>query len=315
MKSIAMLIIAVSALTRACQGPESSGPKAAPEGFGTVQKSELIVEAQQPSMQVEWGMAADFPVNVSWKSGQKYAVQFAPASDTPEWLNVSVKPVILDPPGVVTVHVEPELGRAHRGKHTITLQASAYGMKDPVEVELEIEVVRQSGSFEALQTLNSTVECRNICGVVNNTGRISFYDLLKEKEQECDQKGGLPANQRIGSQEYAVSTKGYGFGRTCTIAGVWENTGTLTLVNVGFFDASIPRGDAFMKINGAERVWMSPDNTIAIAQSGSAFTPYDVISGTQIGETCRSTGDVTGMRYEANRLVVFSSRDCEWTVK
>ena len=128
-------------------------------------------------------------------------------------------------------------------------------------------------------------------------------------------KGGLPANQRIGSQEYAVSTKGYSFGRTCTIAGVWENTGTLTLVNVGFFDASIPRGDAFMKINGAERVWMSPDNTIAIAQSGSGFTPYDVISGSQIGETCRSTGDVTGMRYEANRLVVFSSRDCEWTVK
>ena len=315
MKSIAMLIIAVSALTRACQGPESSEPKATPEGFGTVQKSELIVEAQQPSMQVEWGMAADFPVIVSWKSGQKYAVQLAPASDTPEWLNVSVKPVILDPPGVVTVHVEPELGRAHRGKHTITLQASAYGMKDPVEIELEIEVVRQSGSFEVLQTLNSTVECRNICGIVNNTGRISFYDLLKEKGQECDMKGGLPANQRIGTKEYAVSTKGYGFGRTCTIAGVWENTGTLTLVNVGFFDASIPRGDVFMKISSAERVWMSPDNTIAIAQSGSAFTPYDVISGSQLGETCRSTGDVTGMRYEANRLVVFSSRDCEWTVK
>ncbi len=315
MKSIAMLIIAVSALTRACQGPESSGPKSAPEGFGTVQKSELIVEAQQPSMQVEWGMAADFPVNVSWKSGQKYAVQLAPASDTPEWLNVSVKPVILDPPGVVTVHVEPELGRAHRGTHTIVLQASAYGMKEPVEIELEIEVVRQSGSFEALQTLNSTVECRNICGVVNNTGRISFYDLLKEKGQECDMKGGLPANQKIGSREYAVSSKGYGFGRTCTIAGVWENTGTLTLVNVGFFDTAVQRGEVFARINSAERVWMSPDNTIAIAQSGSAFTPYDVISGSQIGETCRSTGDVTGMRYEANRLVVFSGRDCEWSVK
>lgn len=314
MKSIAMLIIAVSALTRACQGPESSGPKTAPEGFGTVQKSELIVEAQQPSMQVEWGMAAEFPVNVSWKSGQKYAVQLAPADGTPEWLHVSVKPVILDPPGVVNVHVEPELGRASRGKHTITLQASAYGMKDPVEIELEIEVVRQTGSFEVLQTLNSTVECRNICGVVNNN-RISFYDLLKEKGQECDQKGGLPANQKIGSREYSVSSKGYGFGRTCTIAGVWENTGTLTLVNVGFFDTSIQRGEVFARINGAERVWMSPDNTIAIAQNGSAFTPYDVITGSQLGESCRSTGDVTGIRYEANRLVVFSSKDCEWQVK
>ncbi|NUO20452.1 hypothetical protein HUU59_13480 [bacterium] len=314
MKSIAMLIIAVSALTRACQGPESSGPKTAPEGFGTVQKSELIVEAQQPSMQVEWGMAAEFPVNVSWKSGQKYAVQLAPADGTPEWLHVSVKPVILDPPGVVNVHVEPELGRASRGKHTITLQASAYGMKDPVEIELEIEVVRQTGTFEVLQTLNSTVECRNICGVVNNN-RISFYDLLKEKGQECDQKGGLPANQKIGSREYSVSSKGYGFGRTCTIAGVWENTGTLTLVNVGFFDTSIQRGEVFARISGAERVWMSPDNTIAIAQNGSAFTPYDVITGSQLGESCRSTGDVTGIRYEANRLVVFSSKDCEWQVK
>lgn len=314
MKTVALFVIAASVFTRACQGPESSGPKSAPEGFGTVQKSELIVEAQQPSMQVEWGMAAEFPVNVSWKSGQKYAVQLAPADGTPEWLHVSVKPVILDPPGVVTVHVEPELGRASRGKHTVTIQASAYGMKDPVEIELEIEVVRQTGTFEVLQTLNSTVECRNICGVVNNN-RISFYDLLKEKGQECDQKGGLPANQKIGSREYSVSSKGYGFGRTCTIAGVWENTGTLTLVNVGFFDTSIQRGEVFARINGAERVWMSPDNTIAIAQNGSAFTPYDVISGSQLGESCRSTGDVTGIRYEANRLVVFSSKDCEWQVK
>lgn len=314
MKSIAMLIIAVSALTRACQGPESGGPKSAPEGFGSAQKSELVLEAQQTSMQVEWGMIAEFPVNVSWKSGQEYAVQLAPASDTPEWLNVSVKPVILDPPGVVTVQVKPELGRAKRGKHKITLQASAYGMKTPVEIELEIEVVRQSGQFEMMQTLNSTIECRNICGVINN-GRIAFYDLLKEKGQECDQKGGLPENQKLGQKQYAVSQMGYGFGHTCTIAGVWENTGTLTLVNVGFFDTTIPRGDMFMQIRGAERVWLSPDNTIAIAQSGSAFTPYDVISGSQIGESCRATGDVTGMRYEANRLVVFSSNNCEWVVK
>ena len=239
MKSIAMLVIAVSALTRACQGPESSGPKTAPEGFGTAQKSELVIEAQQPNMQVEWGVTAEFALNVSWQSGQKYAVQVAPASDTPEWLNVSVKPVILDPPGVVTVSVTPELGKAKRGKHKIMLEASAFGMKEPVEAEIEIEVVRQSGAFEVLQTLEGSIECRNICGVVNNTGRISFYDLLKEKGQECDQKNGLPANQRIGSQEYAVSTKGYSFGRTCTIAGVWENTGSLTLVNVGFFDLSL----------------------------------------------------------------------------
>lgn len=86
-------------------------------------------------------------------------------------------------------------------------------------------------------------------------------------------------------------------------------------MNVGFFDTSIQRGEVFARINGAERVWMSPDNTIAIAQNGSAFTPYDVITGSQLGESCRSTGDVTGIRYEANRLVVFSSKDCEWQVK
>lgn len=314
MKSIAMLVIAVSALTRACQGPESSGPKTAPEGFGTVQRSELIIEAQQPNMQVEWGMTAEFKLNVSWKSGQSYAIQVTPASGTPEWLNVSVKPVILNPPGVVTVSVTPELGKAKRGKHTIVLQATAFDMKEPVETQIEIEVVRQSGAFEVLQTLEATIECRNICGVVKD-GRISFYDLLKEKGQECDQKGGLPANQKLGAREYSLSQKGYGFGRTCTIAGVWENTGSLTLVNVGFFDTSIQRGETFMQIRNAERVWLSPDNTIAIAQSGSAFTPYDVISGNQLGETCRSAGEVTGLRYDSNKLVVFSSKNCEWVVK
>lgn len=314
MKSIAMLVIAVSALTRACQGPESSGPKTAPEGFGTAQRSELIVEAQQSTMQVEWGVTAEFKLNVSWKSGQGYAIQVTPASGTPEWLNVSVKPVILNPPGVVTVSVTPELGKAKRGKHKIMLEATAYEMKEPVETEIEIEVVRQSGAFEVLQTLESTVECRNICGVVNND-RISFYDLLKEKGQECDQKGGLPANQRLSTREYSLSQKGYGFGRTCTIAGVWENTGSLTLVNVGFFDTSIQRGDMFMQIRNAERVWLSPDNTIAIAQNGSAYTPYDVISGNQLGETCRSAGEVTGLRYDANKLVVFSANNCEWIVK
>ena len=174
--------------------------------------------------------------------------------------------------------------------------------------------MRQSGQFEVLQTLESSIECRNICGKVTN-GRIAFYDLLKEKGQKCDEKSKLPEDQRIGLKQYAVSSKGYGFGRTCAIAGVWENTGTLTFVNVGFFERTIPRGDSFMQIRSAERVWLSPDNTLAIAQSGSAFTPYDIISGQQIGETCRSTGDVTGIRYDANKLTVFSARDCEWDVK
>ena len=314
MKTVAMFVIAASVFTRACQGPESGGPKSAPEGFGTAQKSDLVIEAQQGSMQVEWGMSAEFPLNVTWKGGQKYAVQVAPATNTPEWLNVSVKPVILDPPGVVTISVAPELGWAGRGKHTITLQATAYGIKDPVETEIEIEVVRQSGSFEAMQTLGSSLECRNICAKLSN-GRVAFYDLLKEKGQECDEQTKLPENQRIGLKQYAVSSKGYGFGKTCAVAGVWENTNALTLVNVGFFERSIPRGDAFMTIRSAERVWFSPDNTIVIAQSGSAFTPYDVTSGTQLGESCRSTGEVTGMRLDGDRLVVFSSKDCEWTVR
>jgi len=314
MKTIALFVIAASVFTRACQGPESSGPKSAPEGFGTAQKSDLVIEVMQSSVQVEWGAPVEIPVSVSWKSGQKYAVTLAPAEGTPEWLHVSVKPVILDPPGTVMVHVEPELGKARRGTHTITLQASAYGMKTPVETQLEVEVVRQTGSFEVLQTLAGSVECRNICAKVNN-GRIAFYDLLKEKGQECDDKKALPENQRIGLKQYALSAKGYGFGRSCTVAGIWENTGTLTLVNTGFFDSTIPRGDMFMQIRNAERVWLSPDNTLAIAQSGSAFTPYDVISGNQIGETCRSAGDVTGLRYEANKLTVFSANNCEWDVR
>jgi hypothetical protein len=314
MKTIALFLLAASVFTRACQGPESSGPKNAPEGFGTAQKSDLIVEPQLSSMQVEWGTAQEFQVNVSWKGEQKFAIQLAPANDTPEWLNVSVSPAILNPPGVATVRVEPELGWAKRGKHKIKLQATAYNIKEPLEVELEIEVVRQSGQFELLQTLENSVECRNICGKVAN-GRITFYDLLKEKDQKCDEKSKLPDNQKIGSKQYAVSSKGYGFGRACTIAGVWENTGALTIVNVGFFERSIPRGDSFMQIRSAERVWLSPDNTLAIAQSGSAFTPYDITSGQQIGETCRSTGDVTGIRYDANKLTVFSVKDCEWDVK
>ncbi|MBK6911852.1 MAG: hypothetical protein IPH10_13145 [bacterium] len=314
MKTIALFVIAASVFTRACQGPESGGSKSAPEGFGTAQKSDLVIEAQQSSLQVEWGTTAEVPINVSWKNGQEYAIQLAPAADTPEWLNVAIKPAIVDPPGRVVVSITPDLGKARRGTHSFTLLASAFGMKTPAELQIEVEVVRQTGSFEVLQTLGNSVECRNICAKVAN-GRIAFYDLLKEKGQECDDNSNLPENQRIGLKQYSLSAKGYGFGRSCTVAGIWENTGTLTLVNAGFFDGTIPRGDMFMQIRGAERVWLSPDNTLAIAQSGSSFTPYDVITGNQIGETCRSSGDVTGLRYEANILTVFSANNCEWDIR
>ena len=66
MKTVALFVIAASVFTRACQGPESSAPKSAPEGFGTVQKSELIVESQQSDTQAERGTVAQFPVTVSW---------------------------------------------------------------------------------------------------------------------------------------------------------------------------------------------------------------------------------------------------------
>ncbi|MCC6476219.1 hypothetical protein IT157_04115, partial [bacterium] len=147
MKTIAMLALAVSVFTRACESPDKS-TSAKPEGFGTAQSSDLTLAPEQTNLLVEWGNTSEIPVNVTWKSDQKYAVQVAPAEGTPEWLHVTVSPVIIDPPGSVTVTVEPELGHAKLGKHKVKLQASAYGMKNPVEFDLEVEVVRQSGPFE-----------------------------------------------------------------------------------------------------------------------------------------------------------------------
>lgn len=313
MKTIAMLALAVSVFTRACESPES-GSKAKPEGFGTAQSSDLTLAPEQTNLLVEWGNTSEIPVNVTWKSDQKYAVQVAPAEGTPEWLHVTVSPVIIDPPGSVTVTVEPELGHAKLGKHKVKLQASAYGMKNPVEFDLEVEVVRQSGPFEQFVTLNKSLECRNICGKLSNN-RIAFYDLLKEKGQTCEDKNILPDNQRIGVRQFNVSQKGYGYGRTCRLAGVWENTGSITLVNIGFFDAATPRGEPFITLSSVETLWLSPDNTLALVKNGSAWTPYDVIHGTQLGEQCRATGDVTGVSVDGDILTVFSTHNCEWQVK
>jgi hypothetical protein len=313
MKSLIMFAVAVSIFTRACESPDKT-PSTEPSGFGPLQSSDLIVEPSKTDIKIEWGAPGEIPLQVSWAKGQKYAVQVEAAPETPAWLQVETRPVILDPPGEMIVVINADPASAKLGKRTLKLEASAYGLAQPVTFELEVEIVRQSGSFEPVYAAPVTVECRNVCGKYND-GRVAFYDILREKNQSCDNPSSIPESQRIGSREYALTQKGFGYGRTCKVACLYEPGGSFSIVNLGFYDHKVPRGEVMVQLRNVGDCWLSPDNTIALAMDGSSLTPYDALTGIQLGESCRISGQFQGARLDGDMLTAFGTTNCEWQVK
>ncbi len=313
MKSVILFVFAVSVFTRACDSLKDPPPSTV-EGFGDFQASDLIIEPSQDEIKIEWGMPVEVPLQVSWAKGQKYAVQVEAAQGTPAWLQVETRPVILDPPGEMLLIVDVDAGSAKLGKRTLELEASAYGLKKPLTFELEVEIVRQSGDFEPVFAAPVTVECRNICGKFVG-GRVAFYDVMKELGQSCNDPSTIPESQKIGNREFALSNKGFGYGRTCKVACCYESGGNFSIVNLGFHNHPVPRGEAMVRLRNINDCWLSPDNTIVLSVNGSALTPYDALTGDQLGETCRIVGEFQGAVLEDNILTAYSSRDCQWQIK
>ena len=313
MKSVILFIMAVSVFTRACESLQDPPPKEV-EGFGEMSATDLVIEPAQDEIKVEWGMPVEVPLQVSWAKGQKYAVQVQAAPGTPEWLQVDTHPVILDPPGQMMLILNVDAGGAKLGKRTLTLEASAFSLKKPQMVDLEIEIVRQSGEFEPVYAAPVTVECRNVCGKFVG-GRVAFYDVMKELGQSCADPSTIPESQKIGNREFALSNKGFGYGRTCKIACCYESGGSLAIVNLGYYSHPVPRGEALVRLRNINDCWLSPDNTILLAVNGSALTPYDALTGNPLGETCRIVGEFQGARLYGDMLTAYSSRDCQWQIK
>lgn len=210
--------------------------------------------------------------------------------------------------------VNVDAGSAKLGKRTLKLEASAFSLKKPLTFELEVEIVRQSGDFEPVFAAPVTVECRNICGKYVG-GRVAFYDVLKEFGQSCGDPSTIPESQKIGNREFALSNKGFGYGRTCKVACCYEVGGSFSIVNLGFYNHPVPRGEAMVRLRNISDCWLSPDNTIIIAMNGSALTPYDALTGNRLGETCRIVGEFQGAVLEGDMLTAYSSRDCQWQIK
>lgn len=313
MKSIAFLLIAVSVFARACGDKSETPPPGEPEGFGTARTEDLQVVPVQEEMTLQWGVPTDFQVDVAWAENQKYPVQLVPAEGTPDWLEVSVRPVIINPPGSATVTVTAQLGADRLGKRTLRLEAGAYDLKKPVECEIDLEIIREKGGCHLVTASTKTLECRNICAKVAD-GRVTFYDVLREYDQSCGDKAALPDSQRIGFFSFGLSSKGYGFGRTCQVAAVYGG-GALSLVNLGMPGAVMPRGEVLLKVVGADACWMTPDNTIALIGIGSAYTPYDVYTGAPLGMVCRVGTEVEGVTFDGTTLTAFSSVDCVWEIR
>jgi hypothetical protein len=286
-------------------------PAAKPEGFGTSRAGDLVITCARTSADLEWDVPADLPVEVSWTAGQKYAVRLAPAADTPPWLKVEVQPSIIEPPGTITVRLTAVLGEAPLGTpHTLTLEGLAYGLGQPVTAAIPVTVRRRTGEFTPLLAAPVTVECSNICGKVAN-GAVTFYDVLKEKNQTCSDAAALPETQRIGSRGFPISSGGFGFGRTCRVAAVYETTTSLTFVNLGL-TARVQRGAMMLSLRGVNDCWLSPDNTVALIKMSDALIPYDVLTSQVLGSPCRAPGAGMAAFLSGTSL---TSGSCSWEIK
>jgi len=153
------------------------------------------------------------------------------------------------------------------------------------------------------------VECTNICGKMERN-TVAFYDVLREKGQTCGE-GALPVTQRIGPTSFPVSQRGFGFGRTCHTAGVFENSGMLTFVNLGLSPV-LPRGARMLSLRSINDVWLTLDNTVAVVKVEDTVAPYDVVTGRSLGPPCRLNGPAEPIILSGTTLSIGS---CRWEIR
>jgi hypothetical protein len=281
-----------------------------------VSAEDIRLQFDPPSTIAAWGETSEVSITATWADNQKYPVQVT-VPESPAWLSVETRPVILEPnePGVLAI--TPALGEAELGQTTIRLEATAYGMKQPREFSYKVEITRQSGSFTVVLTGPVNQQCREVCGQVTDgrgQGAVDFYDLQLEQGQSCD--GPLPSAQRINRMSYPVTEEGFGFGRTCRVALVASPGGEYNLVNIRLPGVQAGRGDVLLKLRNIQSLWLSRDNTVALALSGSSLAPYDVLTGGTMGESCRIVGSFVGATLtEGTQLSATADHPCNWTIR
>ncbi|MDD5087533.1 MAG: hypothetical protein PHI18_01875, partial [bacterium] len=237
-------------------------------------------------------------------------VQLTLADGTPDWLNAEIVPAIVEPPGPAALRLNPEAADGKLGETVVTIEASAYGMREPVTQTVTITLVRQAGTFEHLDTAPVTRECRNVCGKMNRGG-VTFYDILREQDQECSDEAALPAAQAIGVQGFMVSERGFGFGHTCRVAGFYSPGGNLTFFNLGL-TTRLPRGALLLDLRGVRDAWLSADNTMCVAQISDQLAVYDVATAIMLAPPCRSSRGPENLTLSGAML---SSDVCQWELK
>lgn len=256
---------------------------------------------------LEWGHSIDVPLDIVWKSGKKLAVQLSWSSENPVWLKADLQPAIVDPPARTTLQLSVDVGAGALGSEMLVLEASAYGMTEPMHLTIPFTLRRESGEFTPLLAGPVTIECRNVCGRIEG-GQLAFYDVLKEKGQTCGDAQAFPESQRIGPLKFFITDRGFGYGRTCKVAGVFEANGNLSFVNLGL-TSRLPRGAILLGLRSARDVWFSPDNTLALVRFGDAIGPYDVVTGQTLDNPCRLPGDFPGATLQGRTLTCGT---CVW---
>ncbi|MFH1011512.1 MAG: hypothetical protein V1784_09810 [bacterium] len=307
---LSVLFFSCAPLTRQ-RGKEISPPKG-------VDVEDIFLELDPPSGVVAWGETLFVQLRAGLKGEQKYPVQVA-VSKAPAWIWTNLNPAILAPQQTGKLAISPFLGEAELGSAEIYLEARAYGTDRPREFRFSIEVVRQSGQFVQVLTAPVSQGCRNACGRVSGASgqlAVDFYDLILEQGQKCDDRTPLPSSQRINRAPYRISDDGFGFGRACRVALVVAPAGEYNLVNIRLPGAKAERGEVLLKLRNVQSIWLSPDNTVALAVSGSSLLPYDVLTGRLLGETCRISGALTGVLLTGGTLLTATAdRSCNWTIQ
>ena len=312
MRTLCALLVAALIGLQGCAFLKSqTGGSAKPEGFGESRASDLTMKFAQDTVVAEWGLTTEVPIDITWAALQKYAVQLAPAANTPRWLGAELQPSIVDPPGRTVLKITPAVGDAQMGATELVIEGSAFGLSQPAQAKIIVLVRRQGGDFAPLLAAPVTVECRNICGKVDSRGRLVFYDVLREKDQTCSDNATLPETQRIGTNVFNLSEKGFGYGRTCRVAGVYDEQGMLTFVNLGIYSV-LPRGSMLLGLRGVVSCWLSPDNTVALIRFKDLTAPYDVLTGVMLGQPCR-TGEVPTSAFLSGTTL--TSGTCSWEIR